>query len=542
MAFDTTYYTTGYMLKDRSLNTYNPAHWDATITATPVTSGVNINVSITNRTANNMFAPNIILDIGWGASGTLWPTAMSLAAPSFKRWAMGAQYVDSTRPDQYGDNYFPTSGVDAGLNIPALCWDNSTGCIGFGTNYPYTAQYRNVITSSGRYGLWLQHSYTPPTISSSYVPPQDWYSSGENKTFDIWLRAGSGTVTDANLALPLALQQPFASWYQSTVGNYRPPRVAGRIHGILMASFANQSTNRGYSSRNGVRVDTATGWAHLLNNHLSVANLKASGYTGTMLWALNGVDLVDNNNNYLPVVWSDLPSGLKSDVPNLQQWQVDNNFDIYVWVGQAYYKSASGFKVTNPLVKVTPPYSWISGSLTPQWDLSTAVKYTGVLDGFEKYIDANIANGPLVYCKGVGLDFAPNHPSFPAITGVYGKLRREHPDKIIFTEGLSDCVTQGLLASTYTAINSAPYAFKNQFDMIRCPLQEMLTSGYQNFILYSEPSPPSVMSSGEAAGHCIITFSSLTVPTGMNTTNYPSSGIVPQNDVFSSRGTPRFLR
>lgn len=503
--------------------------YDITVTGTVVTSGMNIDVTVRNLTSDNQPALKWRIDCGWGTSGVaVAPTGLFLADVSWKNRPMGSQYVNSLRNAFWGTSFFST-GVDAaaGINIPAMCIHAGSRAIGIANNYPYAHVICPVIISGSIYGI---ESFGDNTYTADHGTERinDFYSSGETRSWNIWLRECSGyTVTTG---VSLSMIQPYTDWFMSAWPDQRPPVLSGRIHGQFFGQTETSGNPRGYNIISGVYPSSGNvDWNTVLNTFFpSPAAMAAKGENGVMIWCLPG----KKPTYEFPMnIAQSTPENLASRFYQVKDWSNSNGVKVYVYLGAAYlYYQPSG-NWDDPFLRMENDTATVTGYV-----LASATRHAFNPTG-ASISRLNIDNGALVWFDGAGFDAMPDVVLRPYMTGILQTLRNERPGKFLLAEAFKTPQTQSYLPCTYYP--------SYRWDGLRCPWLDTVFPGYQNWAILnsSEFANTGVYNAEiarcEAAGLGIITLTSPTTFNAISGVSYTAVNIV---DKKSQAGRPRGVR
>jgi len=526
MPFSIAAYTSGIFSKTD--NSVVGSGYAVTVTGTIVTSGINLDVTVRNLTTGNMPALKWRIDCGWGASGVgNVPTGIFLADISWKNRPIGAQYVNSLRNSFWGISFFSTGNdANAGLNIPAMCLHAGTRAIGIANNYPYAHVLRTVIVS-GSYGIesFGDHSYTADHGTEKI---NDFYASGESRSWNIWLRECSGYPVTTGVSL--AMIQPYTDWFTSAWPNQRPPVMSGRIHGQFFGQTESSGNPRGYNIISGVYPSSGTvDWNTVLETFFpSPANMAAKGENGVMIWCLPGK--IPNYEFPMNIAQS-TPENLASKFYQVNDWSRANGVKVYLYIGAGYlYYQPSG-NWNDPFLRMELDTATVTG-----YNLATATRHA-INPVAHDICKLNIDNGALVWFDGIGLDAMPDVVLRPYMTGVLQTLRNERPGKFILAEAFKTPQTQSYIPCTYYP--------SYRWDGLRCPWLDTVFPGYQNWAILNSSEFANTglynaeIARCEAAGLGIIT---LTSPTTFNSISGVSYTAINTIDRTAKNGRPRGVR
>lgn len=523
MTFNIAAYTSGNILTT-ALAALNHSQYNVSVTGTIVPSGINLSVTVRNMTTGNLPSVYALLPIGWGTSGVeAAPTNIWLADYSYKRGGLGSGYVDDSRASEFGQNYFESGAVNRSLSMPVMAVDAGTKIISVGTNYPYFCSLRTAMISGSTYGL-LFRSYRTYYAGASvgFEGPRDVFTSGETRTWDFWLREASGYAVTTGVAV--SMQQPFVDWIGAAHPNIRPPKVSGKIYGFFVAANQGSSTGnpRNYNFTSGVAPWSGSTWSDILNNHIPApADLKSRGYNGVMVWCAGGWDIT--SLTFAPADFRLLPKNLKDSISEFRDWGKAHDLKMYIYQGGGYsYFQTGDWQSTISYGEDNITYFGGPTEGVPQFVLASAVKPslnpTGIIE-WQK----NNRDGWFTWSDGMGLDATIDVMKNSGMIPILQEVRNMYPDKMIISENFRTIVDQ-----CYRPTMVYPPSY---FEAYRCPLQEVIHPGFQNFIVlnrfeytYDNPGRAewiSVINQAEAVGLTVIT---LTDPA----TFYflPTSGIV----------------
>lgn len=494
MPFNINDYTSGKMLRLDG-GTPSAAIWDITVTGVLVTSGIDITITVRNKTSGNQESLDCMFPIGWGTTGTVTdPTHCWLADHSYKRQPLTSGYAHTTiRASEFGQNYYLISGVSRSINIPAVAIDAGTRLISYSTNYPYPCAIKFQMISGGIYGCELDtYRRYFSTVEAGFTAPRDFYTSGETRSWNVWLREVSGYTVTTGVAVEA--QRPFINWISGAYPVNRPPLVTGRIYGYFLSipQGSNTGNPRNYAVTSGIQPwsDSIT-WTDVLENHIPPpADLKNRGFNGVMIWAAAGFE---QDEVFAPSDFRNLPRGLKNSVNEFMDWGRSNDLDVYIYQGGGYWGYQTGDWASPVLYAENITYT--GGTDTgnyPQFNLATA---TRPVISPSAIVEWNINNrdGWMIWSDGMAFDAAIDVFRNSGIMPLMLELRRMFPDKMILAENLKTIYDQTVRQSAHY-----PYTW---WDRQRCPLQESIMPGYQNFALFNrfeEPFTPYSDTTGRA--------------------------------------------
>jgi hypothetical protein len=446
------------------------------VTPTVVTSGVDIDVTITNLTSGNQSGINFSFDIGWGQSGVNpLPTHVWLADPSWNRDPVVTGY-DDVRANYYGSRNFTSTDINRGLWSSCMVFEHTGGrAIGISTNYPATCRLRTSYSGTNCHA-YINGFITGTSSAYGSVIPQDFFSSGETMNFKVWLREHSGSPVTTGVSLNLC--QPYIDWCQSTFTNYRNSlRSNGRVYGFFMALgvVGNSGNPRYYGILNSGTVrpwETTTNWADIFSGLPRPEQLKAKGFDSIMFWNPAGhqpsTDFISNSLEAMP-------DHLINRLWQIKQWSIANNIKVYSYHGNTwttYNTNATGWdspQIYNQNVN--------SGILDVNYTFQQLRKPTINATGND-LIRRNTTNGWLVWTDGLGMDAMASLLSNPWVTGSLIEMRNKRPDGVIFSENYTDDRTSFYCLSSYY-----PY---NQWDGLRCELANRLYGNNDAFIIINQ--------------------------------------------------------
>jgi hypothetical protein len=512
------------------------AIWEIRVTGTLVTSGINIDITVRNKTSGNQESLDFLAPIGWGTSGVEpAPTHTWLADHSYKRNPVISGYAHtSIRAHEFAQNYYLISGTNRSLNIPTIAIDNGARIIGLSTNYPYPCSLKFMMVSGTTYGFELDtYRRYFSSVEAGFTAPRDFYTSGESRSWSIWLREASGTISTG---VATEIHRPFINWISGAYPVNRPPRVSGRIYGYFLSipQGSNTGNPRNYAVASGVSpwLDSIT-WSDILENHIPPpADLKARGFNGVMLWSVAGFEL---NEVFAPSDFKNLPRGLKNSIGELRDWGRTHDMKVYIYQGGGYWGYQTG-DWESPIL-YGEDLSYTGGTDTGnylQYNLATATRFRLLPAAITEW-NINNRDGWYVWSDGMGLDAAIDIARNSGVISLMTELRTMYPDKPIIGENLKTIYDQTLRQSAHY-----PYIW---WDKMRCPLQEVIMPGYQNFAIWNrfeDPFSPYSTDTGrayvsglfesEAVGLIPITLCD-------PTTFYliPTTGVVPNlNNLYSN--------
>lgn len=474
MPFNIASYTSGNILTTANA-ALNYSQYHVTVTGTVVPSGLDLTVTVRNLTTGNLPSINALFPIGWGASGVeAAPTNIWLADYSYKRGGLGSGYVDDSRASEFGQNYFESGAVNRSLSMPVVAVDAGTRIVSASTNYPYYCSLRAAMISGSTYGL-LFRSYRTYYAGASvgFEAPRDFFSSGETRSWNFWFREASGYAVTTGVAV--SMQQPFVDWIGSAHPNMRPPKVSGKIYGFFMAANQGSATGnpRNYISTSGVNPWSGSTWSDILNNHIpSVSDLKSRGYNGIMIWCAGGWNY--NDVTFAPADFRILPKNLKDSISEFRDWGKAHDLKMYIYQGGGYSYFQTG-DWDSTVQYGENDITYFGGPTgVPQFSLATAVKPSLNVTGIIEW-QKNNRNGWFIWADGMGLDATLDVIKNSGMIPILQELRSMYPDKMIISENFRTIVDQ-----CYRPATVYPPSY---FEPYRCPLQEVIHPGFQNFII-----------------------------------------------------------
>lgn len=475
-------------------NRTNVTHFNASIintgllnvvvTPTIVTSGIDLDVTITNLTSGNQSGIIFNFDIGWGNSGVEpMPTHVWLADPSWNRDPIPT--YNEVRANYYGASNFTATGAGAinrGLWSPCMVFEHSGGrAIGISTNYPAGCRMRTSMSGTSLY-LFLQGWIPGDNPVYGTLIPQDFFASGETMNFKVWMRETSGSILTTGTSLNLC--QPYVDWARATFPNMRNAiKSPGRIYGSFIAlGVVGNSGNPRYYGRFGSGLDVlpwaeSTNWYQIFDTFPKPHELKSKGFGGIMFWNPAGHQ---PNTDFPSASFEDLPSHLKARTWQISDWGRRNNLKVY-----NYHAGTWLFFQPNGRWDEVQRYNFItnSGFLGTNYTFGQLVKPTFNPTGYQR-IKNNTTNGWLTCTDGMGMDAMGSVLTFPWITGALVEMRQRHPSAMIFSESFADDRTSFYCLSCYY-----PY---NQWDGIKCELANRLYGENDAFIVINQfdyPNP-----------------------------------------------------
>ena len=452
--------------------------FNISITTSPVTSGIDIDITVTNLTSGNQSGIAWNFDMGWGVSGTdPLPNNVWLADPSFNRDALPTGFVD-IKANFYGTSNYTSNDINRSLWSPCMVFDRSgTRAIGFSTNYPNPIRITPTMSGT-RPVIYTQGcQITPAHPTYGTFMPQDFFTSGSSITFKAWLREHSGSVMTTGIALDLC--KPYTDWFATNFPNRRNvPANKKRVYGFFFAQSESSGNPRSYNIFSGGLQpwNSSTDWFKLFDTLPSPAKLKSKGCEGIMFWNMAGTS---PGQDFPSVSFTDLPSHLREKVWQIPEWGRKNNINVYAYHASTWYIYQD--KNWNDPFK----YNSIqrSGSLGTDFTFQQATRPVFSPTGYQKIKDETI-NGWLVYTDALGMDACPSVTAVPWVSGALIEIRESRPNKFVFTEALTDDRSQSFCLSAYY-----PY---RQWDGINCPLVNRLFGDNNNIIIINQfdyPNP-----------------------------------------------------
>ena len=509
MAFQVSDYTSGKILTT-SMTALNYSTYDVTVTGTLVTSGIDLTITVRNKTGTNQPSVNMLFPIGAGVSGTdPYPSSIWLADYAYKRRPMGVSgYLDSTRSSEFGQNYYASGAANRSLNIPVMAVDDGAKVYGVSTNYPYFHSIRTAMISGTTYGFDIRTYKTYyASAEAGFEGPRDFYTSGETRTWNVWLREASGVMSTG---LAMSTHQPFIDWVSGAYPYNRPPRVTGKIYGYFLSipGAATSGNPRNYSVSSGIQPwATGVTWSQILDNHIpSVADLKSRGFNGVMFWAAAGFEL---NEIFAPADFRTLPGNLKNSVSEVRDWALANDMKVYIYQGGGYSYYQTG-DWDSPILYAESGQTYFGGTDTinyPQFNITGAQRVTIYPSAIREW-NTNNRDGWMVWSDGMAYDAALDVFKNSGALPLLQELRQAYPNKMIMAENMKTIYDQSLRQS---AVYPTDY-----FEPYRCPLQERIHPGFQNFAIFNRFEYPytasgrldwlNILNQAESVGLCVITL------------------------------------
>lgn len=480
--------------------------WQWSISGTIVPDlGMDISVYLKNISNQNQLAPQeYVVPLGIKTD--------SAPKSNYHFWAADfevtrySQTSGNTESGVWGPQHNRTYPSDK-LAVPFLSVDNGTGLVTFASNYNYPASlwtaYSAIPLNSGTYQIrFTANKSSHISGGVIYRAPTDFFASGEERSFNFWIRIASG-VSEAKW---LETIEPYKNWYQSQFIVDHSPQINGRIYGVSLSqfeqlqhcsitgdnprrywSFVPSTTNlkggadtfvapyihpSSYDLNNGSGVQS-TDWNILLSGILPINTLKENGFKAVMLWAAHGH--VNDNEDYRPDVINKLPANLYNTLHQIPVWEAVNNFKVMFWVGRAIQTYQSGTWDTIPLSTLSSGYTTYILSSGFNKNILQKPRINAYGSG---QIYHNLSSGVFSYADGAGLDAGPRIVGDSWASGWYQSYRRDFPSKKFALENRADDVTSAF-------VNMIHYPY-NQFRG-RCIFLDTIMTNYEPWVIVNYP-------------------------------------------------------